>query len=92
MIAKALATLPIGGTLFIVLPLPCIDNSRYFDKERFLSILKELGTEVKISHHTTRLAMYVFEKFDEVEEVESFPKKKMPGKGGKKNNFTIVIQ
>jgi 25S rRNA (adenine2142-N1)-methyltransferase len=63
MIEKALAHLPIGGTLFIVLPLPCIANSRYFDKERFLGIMeKTMGTEVKASHHSTRLAMYVFEK------------------------------
>jgi 25S rRNA (adenine2142-N1)-methyltransferase len=75
-----------------VLPLPCIVNSRYFDKERFLGIMTELGTELKADHHSARLGMYVFEKVEDVDEVESWPKKKMNGRGGKKNNFTIVIQ
>ncbi len=43
------------GSLFIVLPLPCVENSRFLDKELFISMTDSLGFSVVSQHCSKRL-------------------------------------
>ncbi|KAG0036346.1 hypothetical protein BGZ82_004343 [Podila clonocystis] len=52
---------PKTGLLYLVLPLPCIDNSRYMDHELLVEILDYLGFSTLVKHHfAKKLAYYVF--------------------------------
>ncbi|KAF9427164.1 hypothetical protein BGZ94_005366 [Podila epigama] len=55
---------PKMGLLYLVLPLPCIDNSRYMDHELLVEMMAYLGFTTLIRHHfAKKLAYYVF-RFD----------------------------
>ena len=77
------------GYLFIVLPLPCLDNSRYLNEELFVSMLASLGFDVCACHSSKKLSFFMFRKTRQVQ-VKSFPKKILR-KGGNHNNFAIVL-
>ncbi|KAF9436295.1 hypothetical protein BGZ76_004360 [Entomortierella beljakovae] len=52
---------PGTGVLYLVLPLPCIENSRYMDHELLTSMMEALGYSTLISHHfAKKLAYYAF--------------------------------
>ncbi|OMJ27984.1 25S rRNA [Smittium culicis] len=92
-----------NGYLFLVLPLPCIDNSRYFDHSRLLQIASHLNFTAVEFHHSNKLAYYLFQ-LDSATPNSSttkssntngnpnlaFPKKLLHNKKNM-NNFTIVI-
>lgn len=77
------------GYLFIVLPLPCLDNSRYLNEELFVSMMESLGFDVCARHSSKKLSFFMFRKTRQVQ-VKSFPKKILR-KGGNHNNFAIVL-
>ena len=77
------------GYLFIVLPLPCLDNSRYLNEELFVSMMESLGFDVSSRHRSKKLSFFMFRKTRQVQ-VKSFPKKILR-KGGNHNNFAIVL-
>lgn len=78
------------GYLFFVLPLPCIENSRYFNNERMLSIMESLGF-VQLNHHnSTKLAYWLFQWTKPIEK-RKFKKVEL-NKGSNKNNFCIVLE
>lgn len=77
------------GYLFIVLPLPCLDNSRYLNEELFVSMMESLGFDVCAHHSSKKLSFFMFRKTRQVQ-VKSFPKKILR-KGGNHNNFAIVL-
>jgi 25S rRNA (adenine2142-N1)-methyltransferase len=76
--------------LFLVLPLPCVENSRYVDEPLLLQIMKSLGFMKQFSKNTTKLCYYLF----------TWNGKVVPRKSGKKklrdkpamNNFCIVME
>lgn len=77
------------GYLVIVLPLPCLNNSRYLNEELFLSMMESLGFEVFTRHSSKKLSFFMFRRARQVQ-VKSFPKKILR-KGGNHNNFAIVL-
>ncbi|KAG0365636.1 hypothetical protein BGZ54_006360 [Gamsiella multidivaricata] len=52
---------PGTGVLYLVLPLPCIENSRYMDHELLVKMMSSLGYTTLVSHHfAKKLAYYAF--------------------------------
>ncbi|KAF8939793.1 hypothetical protein BGZ58_008770 [Dissophora ornata] len=52
---------PGTGILYLVLPLPCIQNSRYMDHELLVEMMASLGYTTLVSHHfAKKLAYYAF--------------------------------
>ncbi|KAG0271962.1 hypothetical protein BGZ95_000167 [Linnemannia exigua] len=97
---------PGTGLLYLVLPLPCIDNSRYMDHELLVEMMAALGYTTLVSHHLAKkLAYYAF-RLDSVFPGDKdssrkgsnkkganqlmFPKKMRHDKPNR-NNFCIVL-
>ncbi|KAJ3366580.1 hypothetical protein HDU91_001773 [Kappamyces sp. JEL0680] len=78
------------GYLYIVLPLPCVVNSRYLTHESFLKMLDSLGYGLVVHHHSQKLAYYLFRLLSRAPTAESFPKKEVAS-GAKRNNFCIAF-
>jgi 25S rRNA (adenine2142-N1)-methyltransferase len=74
--------------LFIVLPLPCVENSRYLTNEHFLEIMASLGYILIESRFTKRMAYWLFHWNGKGEQKEW--KKQMIREGGGRNNFAIA--
>lgn len=75
--------------LFIVLPLPCINNSRYMDHTHFTHMMSELGYNLLRHHESTKLYYTLFS-------LERPPNsytatKQTLHEGPKKNNFCILL-
>ena len=52
---------PGTGLLYLVLPLPCIDNSRYMDHELLVEMMAALGYTTLVNYHLAKkLAYYAF--------------------------------
>ncbi|OAV89225.1 hypothetical protein PTTG_12520 [Puccinia triticina 1-1 BBBD Race 1] len=64
MIKRARRFLKPAGNLFIVLPLACLNNSRYLDFKRFRMILNYLGFKVLKQHNSSKLTYWFLEKED----------------------------
>ncbi|KAJ2162267.1 25S rRNA (adenine2142-N1)-methyltransferase [Coemansia sp. RSA 552] len=83
-----------GGYLFLVLPRSCVDNSRYMDDDRLLAIMQSLGFTQVASHHTAKLAHYLY-RLDSApptgDSDEQCFKKKMLHSAPGRNNFSIVV-
>lgn len=81
--------------LFLVVPLPCVTNSRYMTHEHMLSMMASIGYTKCIHHHfSNKLAYYLFELVQKPSTRSICWKKKiLPGRdGGARNNFCIVIE
>ncbi|KAF9585845.1 hypothetical protein BGW38_000481 [Lunasporangiospora selenospora] len=53
---------PGTGILFLVLPLPCIQNSRYMDHELLMEMMASLGYTTLVNHHfAKKLVYYAFQ-------------------------------
>lgn len=87
----------VGGlwpALFLVLPRPCVDNSRYLDEERLEEIMAVLGYE-RVRRKVSAKLVYYLWRFKGVpaaegEDVE-FGKKEIRS-GRERNNFCIVLK
>ncbi|KAI9592905.1 putative methyltransferase-domain-containing protein [Syncephalis fuscata] len=87
-----------AGYLFLVLPLPCINNSRYLDHDLLIDIMKTIGMDQLVAHHfSSRLAYYLFQRdttsacsLASANTSKKFTKKEIRP-GGKRNNFCIVL-
>jgi len=73
--------------LFVVLPLPCVENSRYLTTEHFLAIMSSLGYQLKESKESKRIAYWLFHGTGVIKETTW--KKKIIREGAKRNNFAI---
>lgn len=73
--------------LFVVLPLPCVANSRYLTRERFLDIMASLGYHLLHSKESKRMAYWLFQWSGRVE--ERAWKKEILNDGRGRNNFAI---
>lgn len=76
--------------LFFVLPLPCIDNSRYVDENRLLGITTSLGFSVAKKKMTSKLCYYLLRWTGPVNQ-SRFEKKKIRDGPGM-NNFAIAVE
>ncbi|CAE7008929.1 hypothetical protein CFE70_001659 [Pyrenophora teres f. teres 0-1] len=76
--------------LFFVLPLPCVDNSRYLDEELLLQIMRNLGFTMRYSKNTAKLCYYLFT--FSVEPVIAKAEKRKIRDGPGMNNFCVVVE
>ncbi|KAJ2357392.1 25S rRNA (adenine2142-N1)-methyltransferase [Coemansia erecta] len=100
MLQQAARLLAPGGYLFLVLPLSCVENSRYLDDERLLAIMTHLRFEQLSFHHTAKLAHYFYQLSKTAiakppsdanyPHKHTYPKKLLHPGGGR-NNFSIVV-
>ena len=78
--------------LFLVLPAPCVNNSRYLNEERLESIMQSLGYKRIRRKMSAKLVYYLwgYERSLEDETPKSFRKEELRG-GASRNNFAIVV-
>ena len=77
-------------SLFLVLPAPCVTNSRYLDKALLATIMNSLGYRL-IEHKTTSKLVYYLWQFDSVVEKKRVPKREVnPGRA--RNNFCVILE
>lgn len=79
-------------SLFLVLPEPCVSNSRYLDDARLHAIMKSLGYEEIESKTTRRLVYYLWKRERETPRAIPDYRKKEIRPGPTRNNFAIVLQ
>ena len=78
-------------SLFLVLPAPCVANSRYLDEEKLEAIMASVGYAKTASKMTQRLVYYLWRKVSAGPgPVKSFSKKEIRA-GGTRNNFAITL-
>jgi 25S rRNA (adenine2142-N1)-methyltransferase len=82
--------------LFLVLPAPCIANSRYMDEGRMGEIMNSLGYVLLQRKQTAKLVYYLWQLKSLPSEgrtktkTRKFPKKEVnPGAG--RNNFSVIV-
>ncbi|KAJ2716788.1 25S rRNA (adenine2142-N1)-methyltransferase [Coemansia spiralis] len=95
MLQQAARLLAPGGHVFLVLPRPCVDNSRYLDDDRLRAIMQHLGLEQVAAHHTAKLAYYLYRlsasnSSSSAGGEPSFKKTLLHSAPGR-NNFSIVV-
>ncbi|KAI5954161.1 BMT2 [Candida margitis] len=78
------------SSLFLVLPLPCISNSRYFDNDRLLEIMSALGFVQTYSYEAKKVAYWLFDWNGKTSKNAKFPKKELHS-GSQRNNFCITL-
>jgi len=78
-------------SFFLVLPVPCVSNSRYLDEERLERIMLSLGYKRVRRKMSAKLVYYLW-RYDEALKVggQRFGKQEIR-KGGSRNNFAIVV-
>ncbi|RFU35874.1 hypothetical protein B7463_g527, partial [Scytalidium lignicola] len=79
-------------SLFLVLPAPCVTNSRYLDEAKLSEIMESLGYAMVKRKLTNKLVYYLWVlNHDQIPKVKNFKKVEVkPGKS--RNNFAIVLQ
>ncbi|KAI1335549.1 putative methyltransferase-domain-containing protein [Xylariaceae sp. FL0016] len=79
-------------SLFMVLPAPCITNSRYMDEKHLLKIMTALGYE-KVHHKVTqRLVYYLWTRKSPLSK-ELLPSRKIELRSGSlRNNFSVIFR
>lgn len=82
-------------SLFLVLPAPCVSNSRYLDEEKLNAIMSSLGYQVTASKTTQKLVYYLWTRHVDSPPLlrtgASFTKKELRS-GASRNNFAIVLK
>jgi 25S rRNA (adenine2142-N1)-methyltransferase len=77
-------------SLFLVLPAPCVTNSRYLDEERLVAIMESLGYVKVESKITQRLVYYLWRRNRVCKGTGAFSKKEIRS-GPNRNNFAVVL-
>jgi len=96
MLSLAHGFLSDSGYLFLVLPLPCITNSRYLDFDRLNSMMTILGFSLLKERWKTggKMAYWLFQKSSPppvAKMTEMFSKKMVVREGKDRNNFAILL-
>ncbi|KAK0621282.1 putative methyltransferase-domain-containing protein [Bombardia bombarda] len=77
--------------LFLVLPAPCVANSRYLDEDKLSTIMSSMGYTKIASKTTQRLVYYLWRRTtDSLGLVGRFPKKEIRA-GPTRNNFAVTL-
>lgn len=90
MLKRANEVLKLGGTLFVVLPKSCIENSRYMDEACFVKILEGLGFTKRSKKTSPKLIFFAFECASK-DIVDFMFTPQVIRKGSRRNNFAIKI-
>lgn len=80
--------------LFLVLPAPCVTNSRHLDEERLDGIMTALGY-VKVRRKLSKKVVYYLWRYVGVEDgrkEDAVFKKQEIRPGAQRNNFTIILR
>lgn len=90
MLALTTLHLPLGGLCYIVLPLPCLKNSRYLNEEVFSKLCQSIGYSLLKKHSSPKLCFFLL-RLDQ--RITTFPtlKKIEVRPGGQRNNFSITL-
>ncbi|KAK9423492.1 putative 25S rRNA adenine-N(1) methyltransferase [Seiridium unicorne] len=78
-------------SLFLVLPAPCVTNSRYMDESRLEAIMTSLGYTKTKSKLTQKLVYYLWARTNAMAPKLEFSKTQIRT-GGSRNNFAIILQ
>jgi 25S rRNA (adenine2142-N1)-methyltransferase len=78
-------------SLFLVLPAPCVTNSRYLDEEKLTAIMESLGYTKVASKTTQRLVYYLWKRDRVCKGAGVLFSKKEIRSGSTRNNFAIVL-
>lgn len=78
-------------SLFLVLPAPCVTNSRYLDEERLTAIMESIGYQVVESKTTQRLVYYLWRRTSDQVGNEKLFRKEEIRSGSTRNNFAITL-
>lgn len=82
-------------SLFLVLPAPCVTNSRYLNEDKLEAMLNSLGYEMARKKLSAKLIYYLFRLVQGHDASLNIKrqqwKKEEIRKGGKRNNFAIVF-
>jgi 25S rRNA (adenine2142-N1)-methyltransferase len=78
-------------SLFLVLPAPCVTNSRYLDEEKLVAIMESLGYVKTASKTTQRLVYYLWRRDRGLEGTRCSFQKKEIRSGSTRNNFAVVL-
>lgn len=77
-------------SLFLVLPAPCVTNSRYMDEAKLEAIMKSLGYGVVKKKLSSKLVYYLWRMEAAMQKV-TFTKEELRS-GKARNNFAIVLK
>ncbi|KAK9771108.1 putative 25S rRNA adenine-N(1) methyltransferase [Seiridium cardinale] len=77
-------------SLFLVLPAPCVTNSRYMDESRLEAIMTSLGYTKTKSKLTQKLVYYLWTRTNARAPKLEFSKTQIRT-GGSRNNFAIIL-
>ncbi|KAK6465094.1 YBZ1-like protein [Scheffersomyces coipomensis] len=77
--------------LFLVLPLPCVTSSRYFDKQQLNKIMEYLGFKETFYYEAKKVAYWLYDWTGSVSKKDQKFKKKEIHSGSNKNNFHITL-
>lgn len=76
--------------LWLVLPAPCVTNSRYLTSSRLVQMVTSMGYVLSQSKLSAKLAYYLF-RWTGNQKQQTFPKGEVnPGKA--RNNFVILVE
>jgi len=93
MILRAHDFLKPTGLLYIVLPLSCVNNSRYLTHERFQAMLASCGFGKVIKQHdSAKLTYWIIERTRESGWDGTVFRKEEVLAGVKRNNFAILVK
>ncbi|BGP39597.1 25S rRNA (adenine2142-N1)-methyltransferase [Rhodotorula kratochvilovae] len=79
------------GYLYLVLPLPCLTNSRYLSHERLTALLASTGWKTVKQHDSARLTYWLVQRTEEGPDGKEW-KREQVRKGASRNNFVIVVK
>jgi len=77
--------------LFVVLPLPCLTNSRYMTHDHFVSIMNSLGYDLLERHESQKLSYTLFRWNSDKQDTKKTFKKVEINPGRTRNNFAVVM-
>ncbi|KAF4578614.1 hypothetical protein EYR36_000421 [Pleurotus pulmonarius] len=82
-----------GGYLFLALPLPCVENSRYLTFEHLQLLMNSIGfNELKSRwKQGGKMVYYLYEKTSPVHTETDFSKKRIL-RAGNRNNFVVLLR
>lgn len=82
-------------SLFLVLPAPCVTNSRYLDGEKLTAIMESLGYQATKFKTTQKLVYYLWTRTTDqpplLSSKSGFTKREIRS-GASRNNFAIVLK
>lgn len=78
-------------SLFLVLPAPCVTNSRYLDEEKLTAIMESLGYVKVASKTTQRLVYYLWKRDRACKGAQGSFQKKEIRSGPTRNNFAVIL-